>query len=197
MSRKKPLDLQELSDQDIIKSFYLSQGILFIIGCVGYFVFYNDMTPLTEWVKGSPLSIVFLGFGSGLILALAELMIDRVVPKSWFDDGGINVRVFQAFSRSHILIAILVVAFVEEGLFRGVIQTEFGLIIASLLFGFIHIRYIKKPLMLIVALGIGFYLGWLYLLTNSLLVPIAAHYTIDVVLGFVLKRSTDKNVDNL
>lgn len=189
MRKKERLDLQQLSDTDVIKSFYLSQGLLLIMGCCGYAIFYRDMPPLSDWLHFSLMMVLILGCGSGLVLSLIELGIDQIVPKSWFDDEGINRRIFQAFSRPHIILAMLVVAVVEETLFRGIIQTEIGWVFASLLFGIIHVRYLKKPLMLIVALGMGFYLGWLYLYTNSLLPPIAAHFTIDVVLGFVLKQT--------
>ena len=192
---KKPLNLQELSDVDIIKSFYLSQGLLLIIGLVGYFLFYENLPKLlilfTFDQSMSPFMIIGLGMGSGVVIAILELVIDRLVPESWFDDGGINRRIFQAFSRIHVFFAMLVVAIIEEWLFRGIIQTQFGLVIASLLFGFVHIRYIKKPLMLLVALGLGFYLGWLYIYTGGLIAPILAHFTIDTILGFVIKRKIE------
>jgi len=38
---------------------------------------------------------------------------------------------------------------------------------------------------------LGFYLGWLYLYTGSLLASIATHFSIDAILGFVLKHTTE------
>jgi len=74
----------------------------------------------------------------------------------------------------------------EELLFRGVLQgalsmqfgTLFGLIIASLLFGLGH--WITRSYALIASL-IGLYLGYLWLLTSNLLVPIVTHALYDFV----------------
>jgi len=192
LKRKEPLDLDQLSDHDIIKSFYFSQGMLLIFGCAGYLIFRNALPAIPEMFTFSFTYVLVLGMGSGVILALVELAIDRLVPEAWFDDGGINRRIFKAFSSMHIILAMWVVAVIEEFLFRGILQNKFGLLIASLIFGFVHFRYIKKPLMMAVALGLGFYLGWLYLYTQSLLPPIAAHFFIDVILGFVLKHRTER-----
>jgi membrane protease YdiL (CAAX protease family) len=74
----------------------------------------------------------------------------------------------------------------EELLFRGVVQhaaaerwgAGAGLVIASLAFGFAH------PLSLtyiVLAATIGFYLGWLWLASGNLLVPIVAHGLYDFI----------------
>jgi len=72
----------------------------------------------------------------------------------------------------------------EELLFRGVIQDGLaihfgpviGLILASLLFGLAHA---VTPAYFIIASFMGAYLGWLYLHTGNLLVPIIVHALYD------------------
>ncbi|MGV3488950.1 MAG: CPBP family intramembrane glutamic endopeptidase [Tuberibacillus sp.] len=190
MKKREPVNLDQLSDRDIIKNFYYSQGLLFFIACVCFVIFRNNLPGLSTLFSFSFFDFFVLGVGSGVMIALIEWVIDHLVPESWFDDGGINKRIFKAFTYAQVIVAMLVVALVEEFLFRGIIQSAFGWAVASLLFGFIHVRYIKKPLMLIVALGLGFYLGWLYMAAESLIPPITAHFFIDVILGFVLKHTS-------
>ncbi|UTW69753.1 CPBP family intramembrane metalloprotease [Anaerobacillus sp. HL2] len=94
------------------------------------------------------------------------------------------------------------IAFAEELLFRGVIQTQFGIIPASILFAIIHFRYLRKPILFIITVSLSFFLGWLYLVTENLLVPIFTHFVIDFGLGCILsfrKKKIRYNcfIDNL
>lgn len=85
----------------------------------------------------------------------------------------------------------------EELLFRGVIQTGLthwfperwglglGLLAASVLFGMAHAI---TPTYAVLAGLIGLYLGWLWVRTQNLLVPIVAHGTYDfVVLSYWIR----------
>lgn len=65
--------------------------------------------------------------------------------------------------------------FAEEFLFRGILQTQFGIIIASIVFGIFHIGNKKTVWYGIYAVLIGFYLGWLYHITGNLMIPILVH----------------------
>src|SRR5699024_6033845 len=78
------------------------------------------------------------------------------------DDGGINEKLFSGQSIFSIFIIAATVAIAEELLFRGVIQSTYGYIFASLLFALIHIRYLKKPVLLVAVVGMSFYIGYLY-----------------------------------
>jgi CAAX protease family protein len=64
----------------------------------------------------------------------------------------------------------------EESFFRGVIQQEFGLVVASLAFGAVHVgpdrRYLVWTAWAVMA---GFLFGALYQITGGLLAPILAH----------------------
>ncbi|MDT8449364.1 MAG: CPBP family intramembrane glutamic endopeptidase [Wenzhouxiangellaceae bacterium] len=83
----------------------------------------------------------------------------------------------------------------EELLFRGLIQAglsdELGLIgalaVASLLFGLVHA--VTKVYFLMTCL-MGLYLGWLYLVTGNLLVPVLVHFLYDwIVLSWYLSHT--------
>jgi len=73
------------------------------------------------------------------------------------------------------LIIAIFSGFAEEFLFRGILQIQFGIIIASIIFGMFHIGSKKTVWYGIYAVLIGFYLGWLYYITGNLLVPIIVH----------------------
>jgi membrane protease YdiL (CAAX protease family) len=64
----------------------------------------------------------------------------------------------------------------EETFFRGAIQQEFGLVVASLVFGLVHVgpdrRYLVWTVWAVLA---GFLFGALYEVTGGLLAPILAH----------------------
>lgn len=82
----------------------------------------------------------------------------------------------------------------EELLFRGVIQggldgvigSTGALVIASLIFGAMHA--VSRPYFIIATL-MGLYLGWLYLATGNLLIPIVVHFVYDwIVLRYYLRK---------
>lgn len=63
----------------------------------------------------------------------------------------------------------------EEILFRGWLQTQFGIVVASVLFGLIHIWGKEGIGYGIYAIGMGFVLGYLFQYTGSLWAPVMAH----------------------
>lgn len=82
----------------------------------------------------------------------------------------------------------------EELLFRGVIQGGLdgvignagALLLSSLIFGAMHA--VSRPYFVLATL-IGLYLGWLYLATGNLLVPILVHFAYDwIVLRYYVLR---------
>lgn len=65
----------------------------------------------------------------------------------------------------------------EELLFRGVLQVKYGIILASLLFGLAHF---VTPAYAVVAVIMGFYIGYIYQVSGSLLVPVQLHFIYDL-----------------
>lgn len=87
----------------------------------------------------------------------------------------------------------------EEALFRGVLQTWLaqhlgdagGLVLASIVFGLAH--FINRSYALLATL-IGLYLGWLYLTSGNLLLPVIAHGLYDFVALIVLLNDGKRRV---
>jgi membrane protease YdiL (CAAX protease family) len=94
-------------------------------------------------------------------------------------------EMFADSSVAAIALVALAAGFGEEMLFRGLLQgwldqffhaRSTALCIASVLFGVAHpVSY----LYVVLATGLGFYLGWLWIETGNLLVPILTHATYD------------------
>ena len=70
-------------------------------------------------------------------------------------------------------------------LFRS---TTFGFVFASVLFAFVHYRYLRKPVLFISIVFVSFYLGFLFKLTENLLVTIVVHFIVDFLLGLIIRK---------
>ncbi|HET6689040.1 MAG TPA: CPBP family intramembrane glutamic endopeptidase, partial [Rubrobacter sp.] len=94
-----------------------------------------------------------------------------------------------AASTSLVLVAIFS-GVGEEAFFRGALQQEFGLVVASLLFGVAHIgpnrRYLVWTAWAVLA---GFVFGLLYEISGGLLAPILAHTAHNAATLLLWKRS--------
>jgi membrane protease YdiL (CAAX protease family) len=124
--------------------------------------------------------------GVTLLIVVSSIAIDRYLPRSWQDDGSVNERIFLDLPIWKTLALCVVVGIGEEWLFRGVVQSLIGNIWTSCLFTLVHIRYLRKPLMLVSVFVTSSLLGFLYDLSSSLLPSIASHIGIDFLLAVYL-----------
>ncbi len=180
--------VKNLSDRELLINVYLTQGILLILSCVIGVILFSELWFIDEIVEFNLGDMLFLGGGLALFVVLIDQLLMVVLPEDKLDDGGINERIFSNLSIPHILFLSFVISFSEELLFRGVIQTHLGLFIASGLFAIIHVRYLAKPVLFTVVIGISFMLGILFELTDNVLVTITAHFLIDSTMGILIKQ---------
>ncbi len=88
-------------------------------------------------------------------------------------------------------------AIAEELFFRGVLQAEIGLVAASLLFGLVHFGADRRLLpWFFFATAVGFLLGWIYMVTGNLLVPMATHFLINLVNTYLLVMKKRQKTDS-
>lgn len=179
--------IESLSSKELTKAIYLSQSLFFSVGIILYFIFINDISVIKGLLQFDGEAIFYYGILFALALVVIEIILYRSIPKEYFDDGGINEKVFQNQSILSIFFIALTVAIAEEFLFRGVIQTVFGYVFASSLFVIMHTRYLKKPVLLVLLIGTSFFIGYLFELTNNLLVTIVFHFVVDFTLGLYIK----------
>lgn len=179
--------IKQMSDHELKRQLLLSQAIFFLLSVFLSFFFFDHVLDWFNYLYFDYYIILYYGLLPGLIIVFINLMLYKLLPKYLFDDGGINEKVFKNQSVLSIFMIALVVAISEEFLFRGLIQTTFGYIVASTIFVAVHFRYLKKPFLLISIIFVSFYIGYLFEITNSLFVTITVHFVVDFLLGLAIK----------
>lgn len=185
MSRRKLVE--SLSTKELTKAVYLSQLLFLGIALILGFILIGDFNLVRKMFLFRPEEIFYYGVLFALALVIIEIILYNLLPKKYFDDGGINEKLFRNQSVVSIFFIALTVAVSEEFLFRGVIQTTFGYLFASSLFVLLHTRYLRKPILLVLLIGTSFLIGFLFELTNNLLVTIVFHFVVDFTLGLYIK----------
>lgn len=180
--------ISELTDQQIRYQLFMSQAFILILACIlGFFIF-NHWSEFFDLFIVNDRRIITIGFSAGLVIVLIDLLFIKFLPNQYFDDGGINERIFRNQSIGAIFSIAFVVAITEEILFRGVIQTQFGLITSSIIFACIHYRYLFNPFLFINVVVVSFVFGIIFHYTNNLLVTIMMHFTVDFLLGIIYRN---------
>ncbi len=142
-------NVEDMSPQEIRLNLYITQLIIIGIGCLLAYILFQDVKEVFNLWKWEPVSILIIGGLLAIGIVLLDYVAMRVFPESWFDDGGINDKMFRGMSVLHLLVITFLIGFAEEFLFRGVVQTHFGIVIASFVFAVLHIRYITKAIFIL------------------------------------------------
>lgn len=182
--------IKQMSSKELMYQLILTQFIILMISIVLSIFLFDQFSDWLHYFKLNGTEILLYGVIPGVLIVIIDLILMIFLPKRFYDDGGINEKVFKNRPIKEIFLISFVVAIAEEMLFRGVIQTTFGYVIASIVFALIHIRYLTKPVLLISVLLISFYIGYLFVLTENLLVTITAHFIVDFLLGIVIQKKT-------
>ncbi len=192
MNRKQSEIIKDISDKELSFHLYLTQVILLVISTIiGIFII-KDWTSFLNQFQFTP-SIFTVGLCSGFVVVLLDLLLMRVVPKRYYDDGGVNERIFKNRSVPSIVLLSAMIAVSEELLFRGILQYHFGIIIASIIFAIIHFRYWAHWFLIINVMVLSFVIGAIYHWTENIWVTIMMHFIIDCFLGIYIKY-TQKNL---
>jgi uncharacterized protein len=129
-----------------------------------------------RFLGDSVASSLLLGASTAAGTISLGLLAYRVLPVLREIAEELAPRLVDGADRSSLVLVSIFSGVGEETFFRGVVQQEFGLVIASLVFGLIHIgpdrRYLVWTAWAVVA---GFLFGVLYEVTGGLLAPILAH----------------------
>ncbi|ANX12735.1 hypothetical protein ABE41_012005 [Fictibacillus arsenicus] len=182
--------IDDFTPKELLVNVYISQG-LFLVIAIGIAFFFDVSFP---WNMDIPLTnkYLLLAGATGLFLPFLSIELKKRLPDHYLDDGGINDKIFSSLSYPHIFILTGIIAFAEEWLFRGVLQPLLGLVITSLIFSLLHVRYIKKPLLFSIVTLLSFWLGLLYEISGTIWVPFFAHYLIDFISGCWIAREHKK-----
>lgn len=126
---------------------------------------------------------ILIGGAAGIAFGLGMAKMSRaaVYRFSWAQGMHIEFRgLLGPLENMEVLAFALLSAVGEELFFRGALQSSFGLVISSLVFGMLHIGPSKKFLPWpFQAVAMGFAFGGLFWITGNLAAPILAHFVIN------------------
>jgi CAAX protease family protein len=164
-------------------------------------LFYSSLTVAAAlWSGLRGLDLRFFGNSAassallGVLTAVATvslgLLAYRFLPVLREIAEELAPRLVDGASYGGLALVAVFSAVGEEAFFRGAIQQEFGLVIASLVFGLAHVgpdrRYLVWTVWAVLA---GFLFGALYEVTGGLLAPILAHSGHNAATLLLWKRS--------
>lgn len=185
--------IKGLTDREILFHLYMTQIILLVITIVlGFLLF--DQFSFMKAIDFSDIRILLIGVPAGVAVVMLDILLMKWLPSSYYDDGGLNKRIFKNRSILHIAWIAAFVAISEELLFRGVIQTKVGLILASLIFAVIHYRYLFNWFLFTNIVVLSFFIGYMYEWSENLALTIVMHFTIDFLLGLYIKYRHSKEI---
>lgn len=193
MKKQQYTDLiNGLSDREIMFHLFATQIILAVISLVLGFFLFDDFSSFLSVFQWNDLNIWIVGGLAGLAVVLLDLTLMKLLPSKYYDDGGLNQKIFQNRAVWQIAVIAAMVAISEEILFRGIIQTHVGLVLSSLIFALIHYRYLFNLFLFVNITALSFLVGYIFLVTDNLLVTIFMHFLIDFLLGLSIRFSGEK-----
>nr|WP_042346322.1 CPBP family intramembrane glutamic endopeptidase [Bacillus massiliigorillae] len=186
MKNKQAELIKYISDEVLVLNVWVTQGIVLAVSTILAFFLFDSLSEFLSLFRFIDGKLVW-GIIAGLLVVMIDVILMKILPTSFYDDGGINERIFRNLPYLHIFFLTLVIAICEELLFRGVIQYNTNLWVASAIFALVHYRYLFKPFLLLNITLLSLFIGLLFELTNNLMVTIIAHFIIDFLLGIIIK----------
>ncbi len=136
---------------------------------------------------GDPVTGLWMGLGAAVLMGLVNYAVLRLAPtiqpvraiRRLYRE---TLRPLFATVRPLEIVGVSLAAGVgEELLFRGAVQGEFGVVVASVLFGLAHIGGRSSVVFGLWVAVMGFGLGGLAHAAGGLLAPMVAHAAYDAV----------------
>ncbi|CAN5706346.1 hypothetical protein BH18ACT11_BH18ACT11_01820 [soil metagenome] len=138
----------------------------------------------------SPAGSLLLGALTAACTVSLGLLAYRLLPMLRSISEELAPRLVDGADSSSLILLSIFSGVGEEAFFRGAVQQEFGLVVASLLFGAAHIgpdrRYLVWTAWAVLA---GFVFGAIYDLSGGLLAPVLAHSAHNAATLLIWKRS--------
>ncbi|SHE28867.1 hypothetical protein SAMN02745133_00027 [Desulforamulus putei DSM 12395] len=167
----------------LLKAAFLSQAVILLTGLAALWFFY--VRQGVNWASVFRLDNAGLVFGCGTLLAaglvMMQILLVTFVPHEKLRDDGTN-KIFYTYSYPILALLMSFGAFAEELLFRAAIQPGLGIVLTSALFAVIHVRYLKKWILLLGTFVMSLALGWLYEVTQMIWAPVWAHFLVNFVM---------------
>lgn len=183
------MDLRDIDDYLLLLNLYLTQGLTLLVGLVLYYWFYIRRGVNLDHVftQSDVIPSITAGVCLALMIIIINIIMERLLPAKFFDDGGINEKLFAERSLIHIVFIAFIVALSEEFLFRVVIQPLLGLWWTSVLFTVIHVRYLGNWVMPLFVFAVSLSLGGLYIWSENAWAPVTTHFLVDMVMASIIR----------
>ena len=164
-------------------------------------LFYGALTVAAAlWSGLRGFDLRFFGYSAALSALLGTLaavatvslglLAYRLLPVLREIAEELAPRLLDGAGRGSLVLLAVFSGIGEEAFFRGALQQEFGLVVASLVFGLVHVgpdrRYLVWTAWAVLA---GFLFGALYEVSGGLLAPILAHSAHNAATLLLWKRS--------
>lgn len=170
-------EIAQIKQKRLIMLVLIIEILLFLFALIWSYIakinpFFSIYYNFADIIFALAAGIIFL-----IINFLAINVLSGFIPffkslkKSYQEISAIAVNI----TIPGALVIAVISGFVEEIFFRGILQQQFGIIIASIVFGIFHISNIKMLSYSIYTVFVGFYMGLLFLVSGNLLVPILVH----------------------
>ncbi|RSD26463.1 CPBP family intramembrane glutamic endopeptidase [Mesobacillus subterraneus] len=176
-----------LTEKELLFHLIATQILLLTISAILGMILFDSVSEFLEIFSWDDGRILTYGLGAGALVVAVDLLLMKYLPRSYYDDGGLNERIFSNRGTLQIALIAAMVAVSEEVLFRGIIQTHTGLVISSIIFAVVHYRYLFNWFLFMNIVVLSFLIGYIYAVTGNLAVTIVMHFFIDFFLGLIIK----------
>ena len=140
----------------------------------------------------SPAASVLLGLITAACTVSLGLLAYRALPSLREISEELAPRLVDGADSTSLVLVSIFSGVGEEAFFRGAVQQEFGLVVASVLFGLAHVgpdrRYLVWTAWAVLA---GFVFGVLYEVSAGLLAPMLAHSAHNAATLLLWRRSRE------
>ena len=91
MKKKYTEVIKELTDKELLFHLYLTQVILFIISIILSLILFQRYSDFLSLFNINDMNILVIGGTAGIAVVLLDIILMKVLPSSYYDDGGLNV----------------------------------------------------------------------------------------------------------
>lgn len=152
------------------------------------------------WLVAPPLTATLTSTLCGIATAAVVVLSTRFVVGrfAWAQRLHSELRpVAQDLSVGQIFLLAGLSSLGEEILFRGLMTPTLGVLVSSLLFGFLHqVRGPSRWVWITWATAVGLVLGTIFAATGSLVGPLLAHAVVNAVnLGYLRDHNPEKSAE--
>jgi hypothetical protein len=189
LDRQHP-NRRDPDDRVLLLNLYVTQGLVLGLALLIIWLGKGSVAGLfAVRAQDAGIAVVHAMAVAALVLA-ADGMLSRLAPGMMKDESGIDEKLFAGRPLAHVAFICLMAAVSEELLFRGALQPLIGNFWTSALFAAIHVRYLRHWLPTLTVFAASLALGWAFARTGTLVAPVTAHFLIDMVNGYMLRRKS-------